>query len=125
MRQFTQQYQEWTNLSVDGVQHQGCPQALDLIPGSHNSLICRCDGTTKLGSHSARGIVLLNHEGEILLARGLQLAIIDDRLVVKLLVLGESMIWCLEHEFAKTIFEGDVKIVIGKIIQAETRDNWI
>ncbi|CAL1396881.1 unnamed protein product [Linum trigynum] len=59
----------------------------------------------------------------LLLARGVQFSQMDDPVVVELLVLREAIIWCLEQGLSEVRFEGDAKVIIDKINQADTRDS--
>ncbi|CAL1397696.1 unnamed protein product [Linum trigynum] len=123
MRQFTQQYEEWVRLPMDKVSQP----AQTHQPGQvvQAGVICTWDGATRSGSHSAGGLVLLTPSRDVLMAKGVQFSIIDDPMMVELLVLREGIIWCLERGFTDVQFEGDAKVVIDKILQADTRDNRV
>ncbi|CAL1373116.1 unnamed protein product [Linum trigynum] len=56
-------------------------------------------------------------------AQGIHVANIDDPMTVELLVLWAAILWCLESGFADARFEGDAKVIIDKINQANTRDS--
>ncbi|CAL1377707.1 unnamed protein product [Linum trigynum] len=86
-------------------------------------VVCMWDAATRSGSHAAGGMVILNLARDILMAKGVQFPGIDDPAVVELLVLREAMLWCLEHGFAVVRLEGDAKVIIDKIRQADTSDN--
>ncbi|CAL1354845.1 unnamed protein product [Linum trigynum] len=48
---------------------------------------------------------------------------IDDPMVVELLDLREAVLWCISHGFTDMRFEGDAKVVIDKILGADTSDS--
>ncbi|CAL1358509.1 unnamed protein product [Linum trigynum] len=123
MRQFQQQYEEWVGLPVDRTPMIITPvmQPTMQVGGSH--LVCMWGGATKCGSHSAGGMVLLDPERRILLAKGVQFSQLDDPRMVELLVLRDAIIWCMEQGLSEVRFEGDAKVVIDKINQANTRDS--
>ncbi|CAL1385231.1 unnamed protein product [Linum trigynum] len=81
------------------------------------------DGATRSGSHSAGGLVLMTPARDILMAKGVQFPWFDDPLVVELIALCEAVLWCLALGFTAISFEGDAKVIIDKINQADTRDN--
>ncbi|CAL1381105.1 unnamed protein product [Linum trigynum] len=70
----------------------------------------------------AGGMVILDEEGIILLAKGVQFQDIDDLMVVELLVFREAILFCLSHGFLVVRFEGDAQVVIKKILRADARD---
>ncbi|CAL1370686.1 unnamed protein product [Linum trigynum] len=86
-------------------------------------MVCRWDGATKSGSHSAGGMIILHQAGLVILARGIQFPDLDDPMVVELLVLREAILWCLSMGLLEIRFEGDVKVVVDKIHQSDTRDS--
>ncbi|CAL1399241.1 unnamed protein product [Linum trigynum] len=94
-------------------------QATAQVGDSH--LVCMWDGATKGGSHSAGGMVLFDPARTVLLARGVQFAQMDDPVVMELLVLRETIIWCVEQGLSEVRFEGDAKVIIDKINQADSR----
>ncbi|CAL1360971.1 unnamed protein product [Linum trigynum] len=47
----------------------------------------------------------------------------DGHLVVELLVLREAILWCLGMGLSTDRFEGDAKVVIDKILQADNKDS--
>ncbi|CAL1392405.1 unnamed protein product [Linum trigynum] len=78
MRQLHQQYEEWVGLSLSPVPMWTAPE-----PGLSSSVddsrvICMWDGATRRGSHSAGGMVIMNPERAILMAKGVQFQSIDD-----------------------------------------------
>ncbi|CAL1360158.1 unnamed protein product [Linum trigynum] len=85
--------------------------------------VCRWDGATKSGSHSAGGMVIMNQAGEIIFANGVQFRMIYDPLVVEVLALREAVNWCRDHAFTVVRFEGDAKVFINKILLADAKDN--
>ncbi|CAL1382282.1 unnamed protein product [Linum trigynum] len=66
-------------------------------------------------------MVIKNHIGAILLASGVQFPLIDDPMTVELLVCSVRRLF----GFSKMRFEGDVKVVIEKIIRADVRNSRI
>ncbi|CAL1400065.1 unnamed protein product [Linum trigynum] len=125
MRQFHQQCEEWERVSAGRVE-QG-PRPILHPPGLAwgSSMVCMRDGATRAGSHSAGGMVLLDPHREVLRAQGVQFGAIDDPWVVEALVLREAILWCVANGFQEVRFEGDAKVIIEKINQAETRDSRI
>ncbi|CAL1361006.1 unnamed protein product [Linum trigynum] len=123
MRQFNQQYEEWVGLPADQAPRPQIPimQSPTQVGDSH--LVCMWDGATKGVSHSAGGMVLFDPARTLLLARGVQFSQMDDLVVVELLVLREAIIWCVEQGLSEVHFEGDAKVIIDKINQADTRDS--
>ncbi|CAL1372026.1 unnamed protein product [Linum trigynum] len=122
MRQYHQQYQEWISLPVSRSQGGAVPQAGE-VP--HCPLSCLWDGATRATSHSARGMVVQDHLGGILIARGFQFAGIEDPLVAEALALREAILWCRDSGLGEVRFEGDAKVLIEKINQANPRDNRV
>ncbi|CAL1373191.1 unnamed protein product [Linum trigynum] len=92
-------------------------------PAEPSVLVCMWDGAVRSGSHSAGGIVFLNHAREVLWDMGVQFPLVDDPIVTELLVLREAISWCLGHGFLEMRFEGDAKVVIDNINKADVRDN--
>ncbi|CAL1374528.1 unnamed protein product [Linum trigynum] len=130
MRQFQQQYEEWVRLSVDRVPTASPPGvglygAHHLGPVGADKIICMWDGAVRRGSHSAGGVVLFTPNRAVWLVKGIHFPCLDDPLVVELLVLREAVLWCLELGLSDVRFEGDAKIIIDKIIQADVRDNRV
>ncbi|CAL1375500.1 unnamed protein product [Linum trigynum] len=125
MRQFHQQYEEWVSLSTGPVPTSIMPARVSLNPAGDNRVVCLWDGATKRGSHSAGGMVLLNPDRAILLAKGVQFQSMDDPMIVELLVLREAIVWCLELGFSDVRFEGDAKVLIDKVNKEDTRDNRV
>ncbi|CAL1362601.1 unnamed protein product [Linum trigynum] len=123
MRQFYQQYEEWMGLPAD----QAPRVQLPIMPStSHlddSHWVCMWDGATKSGSHPASRMVLFDPARTLFLARGVQFAQMDDPAVVELHVLREAIIWCMEQDLSEVRFEGDAKVIIDKINQANTRDS--
>ncbi|CAL1385295.1 unnamed protein product [Linum trigynum] len=62
---------------------------------------------------------------EILVAVGFQFPGIEDPMVVEMMALREAVVWCLNRGITKVCFEGDAKVIIDKINQADTRDNRV
>ncbi|CAL1392885.1 unnamed protein product [Linum trigynum] len=122
MRQYHQQYQEWISLSVGKSQGGPAPPEVE-VP--HFPMICLWDGATMTASHSAGGMVVKNHLGDILIAIGFQFAGIEDSLVAEALALREAILWCRDSGFVEVRFEGDAKVLIEKINQANTRDSRV
>ncbi|CAL1379341.1 unnamed protein product [Linum trigynum] len=123
MRQFNQQYEEWVSLPVDPILQPVPPLAINQSTSNSSTTICRWDGATRSGSHSAGGIVIMDANGGLVLAKGLQFPLIDEPLVVELLVLREDILWCQSLGFKEMRFEGDAKVIIEKINRAYTRNN--
>ncbi|CAL1378166.1 unnamed protein product [Linum trigynum] len=67
------------------------PAGLPEVP----SVVCMWDGATRVGSHSAGGMVLLDPHRGILLAQGTQYRSIDDPLVVEALALLDATSWLM------------------------------
>ncbi|CAL1389099.1 unnamed protein product [Linum trigynum] len=123
MRQYHQQHQEWAHLPMDqGVRREAVPPQPVLGAGD-DRMVCQWDGATKCGSHSAGGMVLLDQEGQTIIAHGTQYPVVDDPMVVELLVLREAILWCLGMGLSAVRFEGDAKVVIDKVLQADNRDS--
>ncbi|CAL1381420.1 unnamed protein product [Linum trigynum] len=122
MLKFNQQYEEWVGLPANQAPRVQITmmQSTSQVGDSH--LVCMWDGATKGGSHSAGGMVLFDLARTLLLARGVQFSQMDDPVVVELLVLREAIIWCVEQGLSEVRFEGDAKVIIDKINQADTRD---
>ncbi|CAL1374602.1 unnamed protein product [Linum trigynum] len=123
MRQFHQQYEEWVSLSpAVGARQARSPR---VSVGGDSRVVCMWDGATKLGSHSAGGMVLMTPARGIMLVKGYQLQGIDDPMVVELLVLREAIVWCLELGVVDVRLEGDAKVLIDKINRADARSNRV
>ncbi|CAL1369609.1 unnamed protein product [Linum trigynum] len=125
MRQFYQQYEEWMGLPADQAPRVLIPIMPSTAHLDDSQWVCMWDGATKGGSHSAGGMVLFDPARTLFLARGVQFAQIDDPAVVELLVLREAIIWCMEQVLSEVRFEGDAKVIIDKINQANTNDSWL
>ncbi|CAL1365692.1 unnamed protein product [Linum trigynum] len=123
MCQFNQQYEKWVGLPADQVPRAQVPIMRSSAQLDDSHLVCMWDGATKGGSHSAGGMVLFDPTRTLLLARGIQFAQMDDPAVVELLGLREAIIWCMEQGLSAVRFEGDAKVIIDKINQADTRDS--
>ncbi|CAL1413116.1 unnamed protein product [Linum trigynum] len=125
MRQFHQQCEEWERVPTDRMDLGQLPtvHSPGLLAGS--SLVCMWDGATRAGSHSVGEMVLLDSHREVLRVQGVQFRAIDDPLVVEALVLREALLWCVANGLQDVRFEGDAKVIIDKINQAETRDSRI
>ncbi|CAL1372275.1 unnamed protein product [Linum trigynum] len=123
MRQFHQQYEEWTDLPTDQVPRPPITIVQSTSPVGDSHLVCMWDGATKGGSHSAGGMVLFDPARTLLLARGVQFTQMDDPGVVELLVLRDAIMWCIEQGLSEVRFEGDAKVIIDKLNQADTRDS--
>ncbi|CAL1367197.1 unnamed protein product [Linum trigynum] len=123
MRQFHQQYEEWVGLPTDQAPRTIIPMMQPTAPVGDSHLFCMWDGATKGGSHSAGWMVLFDPARALLLTKGVQFSHLDDPVMVELLVLREAIIWCMEQGLSKVRFEGDAKVIIDKIIQANTRDS--
>ncbi|CAL1405070.1 unnamed protein product [Linum trigynum] len=122
MRQFVQQYEEWIRLPARSIS-QGPPPSSDRAnTDSDPRMICRWDGATRRGSHSAGGMVLVYPTGGISLAAGVQFPVIDDPMVVELLVLREAVIWCSGLGLTDVRFEGDAKVIIDKLNRGDLGD---
>ncbi|CAL1377780.1 unnamed protein product [Linum trigynum] len=122
MRQYHQQYQEWIGLLVSRSQGGPVPPEVE-IP--HCPMICLWDGATMAASHSVGGMFVKNHLGDVLIARGFQFAGIEYPLIAEALALREAILWCRDSGFAEVRFEGDAKVLIEKVNQANTRDNKV
>ncbi|CAL1414621.1 unnamed protein product [Linum trigynum] len=125
MRQFHQQYEEWLALPADGR-----PMVRSLVVPAEaavgdSRLICRWDGATKSGSHSAGGMVLLTPDRMLLLAKGVRFPSLDAPAMVELLTLREAITWCLDSGLTEVRFEGDAKVLIDKINQGDAIENWL
>ncbi|CAL1387379.1 unnamed protein product [Linum trigynum] len=120
MRQFHQQYEEWVGPPVDPPPRIACPVVQPETQVVDSRLVCMWDGATRRGSHSAGGMVLVDPGWTLLRAKGVRFTQIDEPLVVELLVLREGIIWCLECGLCEVRFEGDAKVIIDKINQADT-----
>ncbi|CAL1354917.1 unnamed protein product [Linum trigynum] len=123
IRQFNQQFEEWVSLPIDRPQPLLAP-----LPGpqslvSTGQASCRWDGATMSGSHSAGGMVLVDANGDPVLAAGFQIPHIDSPPVVELLVLREAIRWCLSLGFTEVQFEGDAKVIIDKLNRADAGDS--
>ncbi|CAL1376591.1 unnamed protein product [Linum trigynum] len=57
------------------------------------------------------------------MATGVQIAGIDDPMVVELLVLREAMLWCQGLGLTDVRFEGDAKVIIDKLNRGDHGDN--
>ncbi|CAL1361780.1 unnamed protein product [Linum trigynum] len=125
MRQFHQQCAEWERLPAERATPGRNPVLHSPGLPEVSSLVCMWDGATRAGSHSAGGMVLLGPHREILLAQGVQYRSMDDPRVVETLVLREALCWCVANGFQEVRFEGDAKVIIDKINQAETRDSRV
>ncbi|CAL1360802.1 unnamed protein product [Linum trigynum] len=123
MRQFHQQCQEWDSIHVDPVilPLHSLSNSLDVVQSA--AIVCRWDGATKSGSHSAGDLVVLSQDGAVCLAKGVQFPMIDDHKVVELLALREAIHWCLDRGFSAVCFEDDAQVIIERIHHADTRDN--
>ncbi|CAL1393497.1 unnamed protein product [Linum trigynum] len=99
------------------------PCATSLESWGTGLVVCMWDGATRSGSHAAGGMVLITPAKVILLAKGVQFHSIDDPMVVELLLMQEAIGWCLGRGFTEVTFEGDAKVIIENVNQAETRDN--
>ncbi|CAL1381312.1 unnamed protein product [Linum trigynum] len=101
------------------------PTAHQSVQEDSSGVICSWDRATRRGSHSASGVVLMSQSRGVLWAAGIQFPIIDDPLIVELLFLREAILWCLGQGLTSMRFEGDAKVIIDKIRQADTRDNRV
>ncbi|CAL1400383.1 unnamed protein product [Linum trigynum] len=127
MRQFQQQYEEWARLPMDKSspvvsRHE---PLLSALGREEEGVVCQWDGAVRAGSHSAGGVVLLTSNREVWLVKGVHLPWVDDPLVVELLVLREAILWCLSLGLSAVTFEGDAKVLIDKINQADARDSRV
>ncbi|CAL1354109.1 unnamed protein product [Linum trigynum] len=123
MRQFHQQYQEWSRLPLPPRGWPPVPQTDLSNGGDPSSVICLWDGATRCGLHSAGGIVLLTPSGQVLLETGVQFEDIDESMLVELIAHREVILWCLANGFVEVRFHGNAKVIIEKIQQAYTRDS--
>ncbi|CAL1367593.1 unnamed protein product [Linum trigynum] len=123
MRQFHQQYEEWVGLPIDQPLRISGPVVRSGTHVDDSRLICMWDGATRRGSHSAGGMVLFDPGWTLLRAKGVQFAQIDEPMMVELLVMREAIIWCLQCGLSEVRFEGDAKVIIDKINQADTSDS--
>ncbi|CAL1398789.1 unnamed protein product [Linum trigynum] len=123
MRQFVQQYEEWVRLPRDRVCRPPQPDQGQLISDGPPRMVCRWDGATRRGSHSAGGVVLFSQTGEVGMVRGIQLPGIDSPQLVELLALREAVIWCSGLGFTDMVFEGDAKVIIEKINRGDHSDS--
>ncbi|CAL1397819.1 unnamed protein product [Linum trigynum] len=123
MRQFVQQFEEWVRLPKETVARpiQSDPGQQPLVGPPR--MVCRWDGATKAGSHSAGGVVLFHPFGEIAMVRGYHFPGIDNPQVVELLALREAVGWCVELGFTDIVFEGDAKVIIEKINRGDQSDS--
>ncbi|CAL1359430.1 unnamed protein product [Linum trigynum] len=125
MRQYNQQYEEWVGLPVDrGPRSTVSPPPHPSL-GGEGRMVCMWDGATRMGSHSAGGFVVLSPTKVIQVAEGLQFPGIDDPLVAEVLVLRDAIMWCRARGIVEVCFEGDAKVVIDKINQADASDSRI
>ncbi|CAL1392026.1 unnamed protein product [Linum trigynum] len=125
MRQFHQQIQEWLSLPRDQTDRLGRPPAPTVVVDGAGTTICMWDGAVRLGSHAAGGMVILNSDRALILAKGVHFLFLDDPMMVEALVLWEAMGWCLANGFTVMRFEGDTQVVIEKILWRDVRDNQI
>ncbi|CAL1362041.1 unnamed protein product [Linum trigynum] len=125
MRQFHQQYEEWVGLPVDQQPRMSSRVVHTGTRVDDSRLVCMWDGATRRRSHSAGGMVLYGPGRTVIRAKGVQFARLDEPMVVELLVLREAITWCLEWGLADVRFEGDAKVIIDKINQADSRDNHL
>ncbi|CAL1383031.1 unnamed protein product [Linum trigynum] len=93
--------------------------------GGGNRIVCMWDGAVRRGSHSAGGVVLMTPQRDVWLVKGVHFPCLDDPMVVELLVLREAVVWCLELGLSEVSFEGDAKVIIDKINQADVRNNRV
>ncbi|CAL1384042.1 unnamed protein product [Linum trigynum] len=125
MRQFHQQVQEWLSLPRDQtVQIDPTPAPTIMFDGA-DTAICMWDGAVRLGSHAAEGMVILNSERAVILAKGVHFPFLSDPLMVEALALREAIGWCLANGFTMMRFEGDAKVIIEKILWKDIRDSHI
>ncbi|CAL1362741.1 unnamed protein product [Linum trigynum] len=116
---------QWVGLPVDRQPRRSCQGVQHGTQVDDSQLVCMWDGATRRGSHSAGGMVLCGQGRSVLRAKGVQFARIDEPMVVELLVLREAITWCLEWGLSEVRFEGDAKVIIDKINQADSRDNHL
>ncbi|CAL1413752.1 unnamed protein product [Linum trigynum] len=83
--------------------------------GAHLA-VCMWDGATRSGSHSADIILIKDQGGESLWSKEYSFLILMTR---------ETILWCLELGFTEMRFEGDAKVVIDKVNQADTCDSKV
>ncbi|CAL1379943.1 unnamed protein product [Linum trigynum] len=126
MRQYHQQVGEWLSLPNDPRHPSLSPPSTSTVGlGGGGEPVCRWDGAVRSGSHSAGGFVLLNEEWETLWAAGVQFPLLDDPMVAEVLTLREAIRWCITQGLVSMRFEGDAKVVIEKLCQADVRDSRI
>ncbi|CAL1375269.1 unnamed protein product [Linum trigynum] len=123
VRQFCQQVEEWRSLPAPRV--DGAPRldGVALVPPNPDTLVCRWDGATRRGSHSAGGMVLLDQGGVPRMASAVRFPGMDDPMVVELLTLREAMIWCTQEGLEQVRFEGDAQVVINRLAEYPVQDS--
>ncbi|CAL1396769.1 unnamed protein product [Linum trigynum] len=99
------------------------PVLQPLCQEDDSRFICMWDGASRNGSHSAGGMVLFDPARSRILAKGVQFPQIDEPKMMELLVLREAVAWCVECGLSEVRFEGDAKVLIDKINQADIRDS--
>ncbi|CAL1409387.1 unnamed protein product [Linum trigynum] len=114
VRQFQQQVDEWMRVPGDPSPGRVVRVWQAPVPQEEVGVVCRWDGATRTGSHSAGGMVL-SVDGGILRATGIQFPVIEDPVVAEVLALREAVRWCLIQGYSVVRFEGDAKVIIDKI----------
>ncbi|CAL1354012.1 unnamed protein product [Linum trigynum] len=125
MRQFHQQVQEWSSLPRDQNDQLVRPPSPIVRYAGDATAICMWDGAVRLGSHAAGGMVILNYDRAVILAKGVHFSFLGDPMVVEALVLREAIGWCLANGFTVMRSEGDAQVIIEKILRKDVRDNRI
>ncbi|CAL1401342.1 unnamed protein product [Linum trigynum] len=125
LRQYNQQYEEWVGLPVDRHPRSAVAPISQPVLAGGDRMVCMWDGATRRGSHAAGGFVLLTPNREVLMAGGVQFPGIDDPKVIEALALREAILWCQNQRLREVCFEGDAKVVIDKINQADASDSRI
>ncbi|CAL1399702.1 unnamed protein product [Linum trigynum] len=125
LRQYHQQLREWTSLPRDVV--AGAQAGVTPLGSSARqaSLICRWDDAVQRGSHSAGGMVMLGLDGVVVGAIGVCFPGIDDPLLVELLALRKAILWCRSGGLLLVRFEGDAKVVVDRLNQAQGSDSTL
>ncbi|CAL1372661.1 unnamed protein product [Linum trigynum] len=78
-----------------------------------------------MGSHAAGGMVILNSDRAVILAKGVHFPFLSDPMMVEALVFREAIGWCLANGFTIMRFEGDAQVIIEKVLRKDIRDNHI
>ncbi|CAL1399788.1 unnamed protein product [Linum trigynum] len=98
MQQFSQQYEEWVRLPVNRVTRLSFVLLHPLGHDGASSMVCMWDGATRSGFHLTGGMVIMSHDKEILLVKGVMFPLIDDPMVVELLGLWGAILFRYENE---------------------------